>query len=136
MGLVLGHTPKEGAAVTGVYDRHTYVPEKRKALEVWANHLCGEAPPKVCGAEAYAGEGAQGAASSQVLATYVEAAKARAMALCAAGDLHGAVLGLCMELSRRSETAGSHLDILARGGMELAISGSRRGVEAWVTGFR
>ncbi|MFK0299613.1 tyrosine-type recombinase/integrase [Brevundimonas sp. NPDC090276] len=136
VGLVLGHTPKEGAAVTGVYDRHTYVPEKCKALEVWANHLCGEASPKGSGAEVYAGEGTEGPESSQVLAAYVEAAKARAMALCAAGNLHGAVLGLCMELSRRSETAGSHLDILARGGMELAISGSKGGVEAWVTGFR
>ncbi len=136
VGLVLGHTPKEGAAVTGVYDRHTYVPEKRKALEVWANHLCGEASPKGAGAEVYAGVGTEGPESSQVLAAYVESAKARAMVLCAAGDLHGAVLGLCMELSRRSETAGSHLDILARGGMELAISGSKGGVEAWVTGFR
>lgn len=135
VGLVLGHTPKEGAAVTGVYDRHTYVPEKRKALGVWANHLCGEAPSMV-GTEVYAGEGTEGTESSQALAAYVEAAKARAMALCAAGDLHGAVLGLCMELSRRSGTAGSHLDILARGGMELAISGSKGGVEAWVTGFR
>jgi integrase len=136
VGLILGHTPKEGAAVTGVYDRHTYVPEKRKALEVWAAHLCGDAVAEISGARNQAREEAQEAEPPEALAAYVEVAKARAMALCAAGDLHGAVLGLCMDLSRRSGTAGSHLDILARGGMDLAISGSREGVEAWVTGFR
>lgn len=41
-----------------------------------------------------------------------------------------------MDLSRRSETAGSHMEILARAGLDLAISGSRDGVEAWVEGFR
>lgn len=39
VGLVLGHSPNESAAVTSVFDRHTYVPEKRAALELWANHL-------------------------------------------------------------------------------------------------
>jgi integrase len=39
VGLLLGHTPKEGAAVTSVYDRHSYVPEKRAALENWERHL-------------------------------------------------------------------------------------------------
>lgn len=72
VGLVLGHTPKEGSTVTGVYDRHTYVPEKRKALEVWAAHLCGGA---VSGAQDDAGEGAP----PEALAAYVEAAKGSAV---------------------------------------------------------
>ena len=41
VGFVLGHTAKEGAAVTGIYDRHSYVPEKRAAVEQWAQHLIG-----------------------------------------------------------------------------------------------
>lgn len=39
VGYVLGHTAKEGAAVTSVYDRHSYIPEKRHALSAWAEHL-------------------------------------------------------------------------------------------------
>jgi len=39
VGLLLGHTAKEGAAVTSVYDRHTYLPEKRAALETWSTHV-------------------------------------------------------------------------------------------------
>jgi integrase len=38
-GLLLGHTVKEGAAVTSVYDRYSYLPEKRAALEAWETHL-------------------------------------------------------------------------------------------------
>lgn len=38
-GLLLGHTLKEGAAVTSVYDRYTYLPEKQAALEAWERHL-------------------------------------------------------------------------------------------------
>jgi integrase len=41
VGLLLGHTPKDGAAVTSVYDRHTYLPEKKAALEKWAKHVVG-----------------------------------------------------------------------------------------------
>jgi hypothetical protein len=41
VGLLLGHTPKDGAAVTSVYDRHTYLPEKKAALEKWAKHVAG-----------------------------------------------------------------------------------------------
>lgn len=39
ISLLLGHTPRDGAAVTGVYDRHTYIPEKRTALQHWETHL-------------------------------------------------------------------------------------------------
>jgi hypothetical protein len=38
---ILGHTPKEGAAVTSVYDRHSYIPEKRETLVKWESHLRG-----------------------------------------------------------------------------------------------
>lgn len=45
VGLLLGHTANEGAAVTSVYDRHTYLPEKRAALEKWSVHLVNLEPP-------------------------------------------------------------------------------------------
>ncbi|MFT4954854.1 MAG: integrase [Brevundimonas sp.] len=38
-GLLLGHTIREGAPVTSIYDRHTYLPEKYEALEIWGRHL-------------------------------------------------------------------------------------------------
>lgn len=38
-GLLLGHTPRDGAAATSVYDRHTYLAEKRDALDAWSRHL-------------------------------------------------------------------------------------------------
>lgn len=41
VGYLLGHTAKEGAWVTGIYDRHSYLPEKRAALNQWARHLGG-----------------------------------------------------------------------------------------------
>ena len=41
VGLLLGHTAQEGAAVTSVYDRYTYIPEKRHALAQWSSHLVG-----------------------------------------------------------------------------------------------
>ncbi|MBI5162576.1 MAG: hypothetical protein HY985_01590 [Magnetospirillum sp.] len=37
IGRVLNHAPR-GVTAT-VYDKHTYVPEKRRALDVWANYL-------------------------------------------------------------------------------------------------
>lgn len=39
VGYLLGHTAKEGAWVTSIYDRHSYLPEKRAALDLWAGHL-------------------------------------------------------------------------------------------------
>ena len=39
VGMLLGHTAKEGAAVTSIYDRHTYLPEKRDALAQWSRHI-------------------------------------------------------------------------------------------------
>ncbi len=40
-GLLLGHTIKEGAAATSVYDRYSYLPEKHRALEIWGDYLVG-----------------------------------------------------------------------------------------------
>lgn len=40
-GLLLGHTTREGAAATSVYDRYSYLPEKHRALEIWGDHLAG-----------------------------------------------------------------------------------------------
>lgn len=45
VGMLLGHTSREGAAVTSVYDRHTYIPEKRHALTAWGEHLRRLQPP-------------------------------------------------------------------------------------------
>ena len=39
VGMVLGHTAHDGAAVTGVYDRNDYLAEKRRALDAWGLHL-------------------------------------------------------------------------------------------------
>jgi integrase len=38
VGRVLNHADR---SVTGIYDRHTYLPEKRHALDVWARYLDG-----------------------------------------------------------------------------------------------
>lgn len=54
VGLVLGHSVNEGAAVTAVYDRNEYLFEKREALDAWGRHLLGlyslpnpaETPPR------------------------------------------------------------------------------------------
>lgn len=37
IGRVLNHAPR-GITAT-VYDKHTYIPEKRRALDVWADYL-------------------------------------------------------------------------------------------------
>ncbi|MDO9076802.1 MAG: site-specific integrase, partial [Brevundimonas sp.] len=126
VGLVLGHTPNEGAAVTSVYDRHTYVPEKRAALELWANHLV--RPGNAITAPS--------ALPDPVAGTHVDEAKARALALCQKGELHEAVLSICMDLSRHPDTASSHLTILGKVGLERAAAGSRPQVEDWISGFR
>lgn len=140
VGLVLGHTPNEGAAVTGVYDRHTYVPEKREALLKWAEHLTsiGNVAAKVPEASASTLNlaplsAADGAAPVEL---HVRQAKARAHVLCEAGDLHEAVLSMCMDMSRRPETATSHMDVLARAGLAIAMTGSRERVADWIEGFR
>lgn len=39
VGMVLGHTSHEGAAVTAVYDRNEYLAEKRQALDAWGRHI-------------------------------------------------------------------------------------------------
>lgn len=41
IGRVLNHADR---SVTSIYDRHTYVDEKRRALEAWADYLAGLAP--------------------------------------------------------------------------------------------
>ena len=36
---VLNHVSGHKAGVAGIYNRSTYAPEKRAALELWAGHL-------------------------------------------------------------------------------------------------
>lgn len=45
VGKVLGHTAQDGAAVTAIYDRNEYLPEKREALDAWGRHLDGLTRP-------------------------------------------------------------------------------------------
>ena len=140
VGLVLGHTPNEGAAVTGVYDRHTYVPEKREALLKWAGHLTSMGKVAAIVPEARAAVRNPVSLSpvdeTAPVELHVRQAKARAHALCEAGDLHEAVLSMCMDMSRRPETATSHMDVLARAGLALAMTGSGEQVAGWIEGFR
>lgn len=36
---VLNHITTDNSSISGVYDRYSYMREKREALETWANHL-------------------------------------------------------------------------------------------------
>jgi integrase len=36
---ILGHAPPQSDVTASVYDQHTYLPEMRRALELWENHL-------------------------------------------------------------------------------------------------
>lgn len=128
VGLVLGHTPRDGAAVTAVYDRYTYVPEKRDALLKWAAHLTGvstgppAAPPDLT---AVIAERAQD----------LETAKRRALALCAEGRTQQAVMTMCMAVSRAGSVSPAHMDLLANVGLELAGKNDWSELEAWINGF-
>lgn len=128
VGLVLGHTPKDGAAVTSVYDRYTYVPEKRDALAKWAGHLTGvqaATPPSAPDATALASERAED----------LQKAKRRALGLCAEGRTQQAVMTMCMAASRIGSVSPSHMDLLANVGLELAGQNDWSELEAWIDGF-
>ena len=129
VGLVLGHTPKDGAAVTAIYDRYTYVPEKRAALSKWADHLTGAS----VGAPA---SGTPDAPASAVEAAQnLDAAKARALALCADGRAQQAVMTMCMAASREGSVSQAHLDLLAFVGLDLATRNDWSELEGWINGF-
>jgi integrase len=124
VGLVLGHTPKEGAAVTAVYDRYTYVPEKRDALAKWAGHLTGvqaDAPPI--------------GPSRTDQSADLEKARLQALRLCAEGQSQQAVLTMCMAASRIGSVSPVHMDMLAKVGLELAGKNDWSDLEAWIDGF-
>jgi len=128
VGLVLGHTPKEGAAVTAVYDRYTYVPEKRDALLKWAGHLTGVptgTSPIVIDQASVTAERAED----------VEKAKARARALCADGRSEQAVMTMLMAASRSSSTSPAHLELLATVGLDLTKRNDWSELEMWINGF-
>ena len=36
---VLNHVTTDNSSISGVYDRYSYMREKREALETWADHL-------------------------------------------------------------------------------------------------
>ena len=128
VGLVLGHTPKDGAAVTAVYDRYTYVPEKRDALLKWAGHLTGAStplPPNQVDQTAVMAERAE----------EIEAAKRRALALCVDGRSQQAVMTMCMAASRLGSVSPSHMDLLATVGLDLASKNDWSELEGWINGF-
>ncbi|OYX34650.1 MAG: hypothetical protein B7Z01_05680 [Brevundimonas subvibrioides] len=128
VGLVLGHTPKDGAAVTAVYDRYTYVPEKRDALVKWAGHLTG-VPVGLPAA------GANTTAAAADRAEDLETAKRRALDLCAEGRTQQAVMTMCMAASRVGAVSPAHMDLLANIGLELAGKNDWSELEAWINGF-
>lgn len=129
VGLVLGHTPKDGAAVTAVYDRYTYVPEKREALVKWAEHLTGAR------LETTAASTADEGAIVPERTADLEAAKVRALALCADGRTQQAVLTMCMAASRERSVSQVHLDLLSAVGLDLASRNDWSELEAWINGF-
>lgn len=126
VGLVLGHTPKDGAAVTAVYDRYTYLPEKRDALAKWANHLTGVGTDA---ADFQVGETRRQGGED------LEAAKRRALAHCADGRTQQAVMTMCMAASRLGTVSPAHMELLANIGLELAGKNDRTDLEAWINGF-
>lgn len=128
VGLILGHTPKEGAAVTAVYDRHTYIPEKRCALVKWSEHLTGT---RSDAASALVADEAVAPSRTEDLA----AAKVRALALCADGRAQQAVLTMCMAASREGSVSQTHLDLLSAVGLDLASRNDWSELEAWINGF-
>lgn len=129
VGLVLGHTPKDGAAVTAVYDRYTYVPEKRDALVKWAEHLTGARFETTAASTADEGAIVPGRTAD------LEAAKVRALALCADGRTQQAVLTMCMAASRERSVSQTHLDLLSAVGLDLASRNDWSELEAWINGF-
>jgi integrase len=129
VGLVLGHTPKDGAAVTAVYDRYTYVPEKRDALVKWAEHLTGAR------SETTAAPTADEGAIVPERTADLEAAKVRALALCADGRTQQAVLTMCMAASRERSVSQTHLDLLSAVGLDLASRNDWSELDAWINGF-
>ncbi|EDX78916.1 site-specific recombinase, phage integrase family protein [Brevundimonas sp. BAL3] len=128
VGLVLGHTPKDGAAVTAVYDRYTYVPEKRDALVRWAGHLTG-VPVGLPAA------GVNTTAAAADRAEDLETAKRRALDLCSEGRTQQAVMTMCMAASRVGAVSPAHMDLLANIGLELAGKNDWSELEAWINGF-
>lgn len=128
VGLVLGHTPKDGAAVTAVYDRYTYVPEKRDALVKWAGYLTGvKADPLPVEPDDTA------LAARRV--DDLEKAKRRALELCAEGRSQQAVMTMCMAASRIGSVSPAHMDLLANVGLELAGKNDWSELESWIDGF-
>lgn len=128
VGLVLGHTPKDGAAVTAVYDRYTYVPEKRDALVKWAGHLTGV---QIASPLSKPDEAALRAARTEDL----EAAKRRALALSAEGRSQQAVMTMCMAASRVGSVSPAHMELLASVGLDLCGRNDWSELEAWIGGF-
>ena len=39
IGLILNHSPGTSEGVTAIYNRHSYLPEVRHALNAWAAHV-------------------------------------------------------------------------------------------------
>ncbi|MFJ6024349.1 tyrosine-type recombinase/integrase [Brevundimonas sp. NPDC092305] len=126
VGLVLGHTPNDGAAVTAVYDRHTYLPEKLAALTAWANHLTGKSVTPM---------GDQSTVEGAVRTADLTPAKQEAHELVRRGDLHQAVLLLGMKAARRSDASEVHLEILTRAGLDYAGRGDVSELQRWIDGF-
>lgn len=127
VGLVLGHTPREGAAVTAVYDRYTYTAEKRDALRKWAEHLTGKRDAPSLDPDGGPSDIGRDAA--------LEAAKQRALALCAEGRPQQAVMTICLAASRLAAMSPVHMELLANVGLDLAGRNDWSELESWINGF-
>jgi len=129
VGLVLGHTPNDGAAVTSVYDRHTYVPEKRDALLKWASHLTKGDKPDECTAPAVPAP--EDFRTNDGLASW----KSQALKLCEDSQLHQAVLMMCMAASREGKLSSIHLTLLSEAGTRFASKDDSISLQGWIKGF-
>ncbi|MDI1328162.1 MAG: hypothetical protein PSV23_15320 [Brevundimonas sp.] len=102
------------------------MPEKQAALALWANHRVRPVHAAAPSSQA----------SSDEASTLVDDARAKALARRQKGQLHEAVLSICMDLSRHQGRANSHLAILGKARLERAAAGSRDQVADWIDGFR
>lgn len=65
----------------------------------------------------------------------LEAAKAKALSLCAEGRKQQAVMTMCLAASRTGSASQIHLEMLAAVGMDLAGRNDWSELECWINGF-
>lgn len=104
--------------------------KKRDALVKWSGHLTG-APPEAAPPMALNDD----AALTVERLENLEAARIRALALCAGGRSQQAVVAMCMAASRHGSVSQTHLDLLGTVGLDLASRNDWSELENWIIGF-